>query len=155
MVMVEGGGGFFQNFEIGITGWTLAVSGNDIVIIPANDANVVHCPEPSSSSNAPSSSSATPPSSSSVGSSSSSSVGGSSSSSGTTPIRLPQIISSSIHALAINNAIVLENLPKNAKVEIYNLQGKRIYSAYPENSQILKIPVKAKGMYIVKVSFGK
>ena len=47
--------------------------------------------------------------------------------------------------------ILLSNLPKNTKVEVYNLQGKRIYSAYPENPKILKIGVQTKGVYIVKV----
>jgi hypothetical protein len=135
MVMVEGGGGFFQNFEIDITGWTLAVSGNDIVIIPANDANVVHCPEPSSSS------SATTPSSSSVGSSSSSSIGGSSSSSGIAPSS-----SSGNPTPIIGKTIVLQNLPKNTKIEVYNLQGKLVYST----TSHLKIPVQTKGVYVVK-----
>jgi hypothetical protein len=50
------------------------------------------------------------------------------------------------------NYILLENLPKNAKVEVYNLQGKLIYSAHPENPQILRIGVQTKGMYIVKIA---
>jgi endoglucanase len=72
---------------------------------------------------------------------SSSSGGGnpSSSSSGDqTPIRLLQSIS-------------LENLPSNTKIKVYNLQGKLLYSANSENSQILKIPVQTKGIYIVKI----
>jgi len=48
-------------------------------------------------------------------------------------------------------AITLSNIPKGAKVEVYNLQGKLVYSGYPENS---KIPIKAKGMYIIKIRFG-
>jgi len=68
----------------------------------------------------------------------------------TDPIRLPQVASNPIRIKAISNAIMLENLPSNAKVEVYNLQGKRIYSAYPENPQILRIGVQTKGMYIVK-----
>jgi len=51
-----------------------------------------------------------------------------------------------------SNAILLSNLPPNAKVEVYNLQGKLIYSAYPENPRILKILVQTKGMYIVKAN---
>ncbi|MDR2595675.1 MAG: T9SS type A sorting domain-containing protein [Fibromonadaceae bacterium] len=79
------------------------------------------------------------PSSSSGQNPSSSSVGGSSSSSDDpTPIRLT------------NNTIVLENLPAGTKIEVYNLQGKRIYSGYPENSKILRIPVQTKGIYIIK-----
>jgi hypothetical protein len=46
---------------------------------------------------------------------------------------------------------MLENLPSNAKVEVYNLQGNRIYSAYPENPKILRIGVQTKGMYIIKL----
>jgi len=69
---------------------------------------------------------------------------------GVTPINPSQTTISNISVRATNNAIVLENLPNNAKVEVYNLQGKRIYSAYPENPKILKIEVQT-GMYIVKV----
>jgi len=72
-----------------------------------------------------------------------------------TPIHLSQTPGKwNILAHTANNAIMLQNLPKNAKVEVYNLQGKRIYSAHSENSQILKILVQTKGMYIVKVSSG-
>jgi len=64
------------------------------------------------------------------------------------------------------NTILLSNLPPNTKIEVYNLKGKRIYSAYPENnhpadvrqressvgaSQILAIGVQTKGVYIVKI----
>jgi hypothetical protein len=68
------------------------------------------------------------------------------------PIRLPQIASSQISVKALNKAIMLENLPKNAKVEIYNLNGERMYFANSENSQILKIQVQTKGMYVVKIN---
>ncbi|MDR2584228.1 MAG: T9SS type A sorting domain-containing protein [Fibromonadaceae bacterium] len=85
------------------------------------------------------SSSSTTSSSSSVQNPSSSSIGGSSSSSDNpVPIRLT------------NNTIVLENLPTGTKIEVYNLQGKRIYSAYPENPKILRIGVQTKGIYIIK-----
>jgi len=50
-----------------------------------------------------------------------------------------------------SNAILLENLPSNAKVEVYNLQGKCIYSSHPENPKILRIGVQTKGMYIIKI----
>jgi len=69
---------------------------------------------------------------------------------GSTPILLPQIASSNIIAKAIGNNIVLENLPTNAKVELYNLQGKRIYSSIPENPRILRILVQTKGIYVIK-----
>jgi len=51
----------------------------------------------------------------------------------------------------IGNAILLSNLPSNAKVDVYNLQGKRIYSANPENPQILRIGVQTKGIYVIKI----
>jgi hypothetical protein len=73
---------------------------------------------------------------------SSSSVGGdSSSSSNETTILTNQKNSSTI---------LLSNLPKNVKIEVYNLQGKRIYSAHPENPKILRIEVQTKGIYIIK-----
>jgi hypothetical protein len=66
-----------------------------------------------------------------------------------TPI-LPQISTGSIRVQTTANAIMLENLPRNTKVQIYSIQGKQIYSTNSENSQILRIPVQTKGMYIVK-----
>jgi len=45
--------------------------------------------------------------------------------------------------------ILLSNLPNNTKIDVYNLQGKRIYSTYSENSKNLKIQVPT-GMYIIK-----
>ena len=49
----------------------------------------------------------------------------------------------------IGNAITLSNVPQNIKVEIYTLQGKRIYASNRENPRILRIGVP-KGMYLVK-----
>jgi len=87
-----------------------------------------------------------------IGTAASSSSGAiSSSSSGIVPIRSPKIVSGSIRAQAIDNAIMLENLPRNSKVEVYNLQGKRIYSSIPENPLILRILVQTKGIYIIKI----
>jgi len=67
---------------------------------------------------------------------------------GTDELLLPSSSSSEdltlIRKQTINNAITLANLPKNAKVEIYNLQGKR-----------MKIPVQTKGIYIVKIKLDK
>jgi hypothetical protein len=73
-----------------------------------------------------------------------------------TPIRLPQIAGSNIFAYAMGNSIVLQNLPSGAKVEVYGLNGKRIYSAHPVNPIIggigvQTIDVHAKGIYIVKI----
>jgi hypothetical protein len=66
-----------------------------------------------------------------------------------------------------SNAIMLANIPHNAKVEVYNLKGERAFQSHPasgtplqrgtsnsENSQILKIQVQTKGVYIVKISYG-
>jgi len=71
-----------------------------------------------------------------------------------TPIRQSQLAISNISAHRINNAIELQNLPSNAKVEVYNLQGRHIYIGNSENSQILRILVQTKGMYIIKISLG-
>jgi hypothetical protein len=57
----------------------------------------------------------------------------------------------SVMASAVNGGILLQNLPKNAKVEVYSLQGKLVRSANSENSQTLKIQMST-GMYIVKVN---
>ena len=84
-------------------------------------------------------------------SSSSRAVSSSSSNSGSTPILLSQIAIDNIRVQATSNFIVLENLPGNVKVEVYSLQGKCIYSGNSENSQILKVPVQTKGMYITNV----
>jgi uncharacterized repeat protein (TIGR02543 family) len=61
----------------------------------------------------------------------------------------PQIGKISVQAMG--NTILLSNLPKNTKVEVYDLHGKRIYFSNSENSQILRILVQTKGMYVVKV----
>ncbi|MCL2206720.1 MAG: T9SS type A sorting domain-containing protein [Fibromonadales bacterium] len=66
-----------------------------------------------------------------------------------TPIRQPQITANKIFAYATSNFIVLGNLPKNSKVEIYNLQGKLISNK--SGSDNLQIMVHAKGIYIVNV----
>jgi len=69
-----------------------------------------------------------------------------------TPIHIPQLANGvNIIVQLVDNSILLSNLPKNTKIDIYNLQGKRLHSTNSENSQILKIPVQTKGMYIVKV----
>jgi len=107
----------------------------------------------SSSSNVDSSSSGTNVSSSSGnGSSSSSEKVGSSSSSNESPTfsNRENPLIGRIGVQTINNAILLSNLPQNAKVEVYNLQGKCIYSAHPENPKILTIGVQT-GIYFVKV----
>jgi hypothetical protein len=87
-------------------------------------------------------------------SSSSAAISSSSSVAPPVPIRSPQIVSGNIRVQAIDNSIMLENLPQNAKIEAYNLQGKQIYSNYSENSKILRILVQTKGMYIIKIKFG-
>ena len=101
---------------------------------------------PSSSSVAPSSSSVAPSSSSAVPSSSSI-VPSSSSYEYTTPALKPQIIAGKVRAYAKDNAIVLENSPQGARIEVYDLRGKLVYAT---SSRV--IPVQAKGMYIVKIS---
>jgi hypothetical protein len=69
-----------------------------------------------------------------------------------TPVQPATIASGKLIVRATPNAIVLENLPQNAKVEVYNLLGERIYSAYPGNPQILRILVQTKGIYLVRIN---
>jgi PKD repeat protein len=74
-----------------------------------------------------------------------------------TPIRLPQIGGGSIRIQATANSIVLENLPRNAKVEVFNLHGKQVYSNHSVNSHMdasasLVIPVQTKGIYVIKAN---
>jgi len=62
--------------------------------------------------------------------------------------------------IRIGNTINLKNLPNNAKVEVYNLQGKLIYttsgkSLNRENrGSDLQIPVQTKGVYIIRIRQG-
>jgi uncharacterized lipoprotein YajG len=73
----------------------------------------------------------------------------------TDPIRTPQIASSNIHAYAMGNNIVLQNLPSGAKVEVFGLNGKLITTSHSPlaTSHLgsdMSISVQTKGMYIVK-----
>ncbi|GBU26475.1 hypothetical protein R83H12_03173 [Fibrobacteria bacterium R8-3-H12] len=143
------------NVDVSVVG--TAPSSSSIDPTPSS-SSVGTAPSSSSIGTAPSSSSVgTAPSSSSIGKTpSSSSIDPTpSSSSGTkTPIftnrENPRI--GRIGVQTTPNSIQLSNLPPNAKVEVYNLQGKRIYSAYPENPKILKIGVQTKGIYFVKIN---
>ncbi|MCL2206974.1 MAG: T9SS type A sorting domain-containing protein [Fibromonadales bacterium] len=67
----------------------------------------------------------------------------------------PAIAKSAISAKAVGSAIILENLPQNAKVELYSLSGKLIssksFNSANKGSDNMKIEVQAKGMYIVKI----
>ncbi|GBU24116.1 hypothetical protein R83H12_00742 [Fibrobacteria bacterium R8-3-H12] len=113
-----------------------------------------NCREAVSSSSKPSSSSSALPSSSSSRPSSSSALPSSSSRpSSSSYYYMPYSSSSNIPTTPILNAILLENLPSNAKIEVYNLKGKLVYSGYPENPKILDIRVQTKGVYIVR--YGK
>jgi hypothetical protein len=74
---------------------------------------------------------------------------------GTSPIRLPQIAGGNIRAYASGGSIVLQNLPTNAKVEVFGLNGKLVYSSRVNPSiggiGVQTISVQTKGMYIVKI----
>jgi hypothetical protein len=83
------------------------------------------------------------PSSSSITPSSSSSDG-----QGTFIIANPKI--GAIEVQAKNNAIILQNVPQNAKVEVYNLRGELAHSVIAHGIHPLTVHVQ-KGMYIVKV----
>jgi hypothetical protein len=107
----------------------------------------------SSSSITMSSSSSTMLSSSSITPSSSSNTNVSSSSNGTIPIRFHKIATGPITVQTTSNSIILENLPNNAKVEVYNLQGKQVYSTTSHSpTSHLKIGVQAKGIYVMKIN---
>jgi hypothetical protein len=105
----------------------------------------------SSSSSSSSSDSGTPEPSSS--SDTTITIQSSSSSDGASPVIISRIASGQTIIQATSNAILLENLPSNAKVQIYNLKGRRIYSNNNhENPLILKIMVQTKGLYIIKIN---
>ncbi|MCL1957260.1 MAG: CotH kinase family protein [Fibromonadales bacterium] len=76
----------------------------------------------------------------------------SSSSEDPTPI-VPKQTLASLHVQAIGGAIVLENLPRDTKIEMYNLQGKVVYSTNSGNSRALKIQVQT-GIYIMRATLG-
>ncbi|MDR2582832.1 MAG: CotH kinase family protein [Fibromonadaceae bacterium] len=58
-----------------------------------------------------------------------------------------------IRTQTVGNVIVLENLPSNTKVELYNLQGNRVYSTNSGNSGALRIQVQT-GMYVMRATLG-
>jgi len=104
----------------------------------------------SSSSRVASSSSRVASSSSRVASSSSR-VASSSSSGAITSIHLSQITFGPISVQITTSGIILENLPNKSKVEVYSIQGKRIYSANSINHGT-QIPIQEKGIYLVKIN---
>jgi hypothetical protein len=69
-----------------------------------------------------------------------------------TPVQPATVTFGKLIARAAPNAIMLENLPRNAKVEMYNLLGEQIYLGNSGNSKILKIQVQTKGIYLVKIN---
>jgi hypothetical protein len=152
-----------EGLQLIVTADPVTPSSSSIAITPSS-SSAVATPSSSSETATPSSSSTVIPSSSSITitlssssititlSSSSITITPSSSSWAATPVIQPQRASGNIRIHTTANAIVLENLPKNAKVEVYNLQGKQVYSAYPENPLILRIGVQTKGVYVIKAS---
>jgi len=72
-----------------------------------------------------------------------------------TPTLLTQMTTGNIHAYAIGNTIVLQNLPKGKNVQIYNLKGELISSKnfnQVNQGSDMSVEVQTKGMYIVKVN---
>jgi hypothetical protein len=138
------------NVTVSITSSEIGISSSSGNVVSSSSETSVS----SSSSNVVSSSSGIGDSSSSNnGNSSSSEIDDSSSSNNETPI-LPNRENPIIGRIGVQTKgyeILLSNLPQSAKVQIYNLQGKQIYSANSENSSVLVIPVQTKGMYIVKI----
>ncbi|MDR3000902.1 MAG: InlB B-repeat-containing protein, partial [Fibromonadaceae bacterium] len=71
----------------------------------------------------------------------------------TTPIIANQVnpLIKRITVQTKSNAIILTNLPHNAKVEVYNLKGERVHSQFSILNSQLTIKVQTKGIYIVKI----
>ena len=121
---------------------TGADAGNYTLTQPANITVRIITGSSSSSSDkvTPSSSSTTP----------------SSSSDYSTPISCPQIAKGNISIHTTPNTILISNLPHNTKVDVYNLQGKLIFTSGKSlnlenrSSDNLQIPVQI-GMYVVKI----
>jgi len=61
------------------------------------------------------------------------------------PIRMPQIAANGIRVYTVGNSIMLQNMPKNAKMQVYNLSGELVQGSD------MSVDVQAKGIYIVKV----
>jgi len=68
------------------------------------------------------------------------------------PIHKSKLTTSNALAKSIGNTIVLENLPKNAKIEVYNLNGKLIYNSPLSTINSQLINVHAKGIYFIRVN---
>jgi uncharacterized membrane protein YgcG len=174
----------FQEYEIGdirifenvsssnVPGWNNSASfgfyyqGHSTYIPPS--AEGVGSPSSSSrsSSSGGSSSSSSGGGSSSSGDGGSSSSGGGSSSSGAglsssgnnndkeAPIRISQIATGPLFGYATGKTIVLGNVPKGAKIDVYNLRGELISSkSFNKANQSSEfIEVQAKGIYFIKVN---
>jgi hypothetical protein len=92
------------------------------------------------------------------GSSSSGGTGGSSSSGSDAGLSSSSNGTTSI--IANSNKIILQNIPSNAKIEVYNLQGKLITTSHSplatshrgSDKVDISISVQTKGVYIVRVS---
>jgi len=61
------------------------------------------------------------------------------------PISTSQIAANGIKAYTLGHSIVLQNLPENAKVQVYSLNGKLV-----AGGSDARIEVRAKGIYLVK-----
>jgi hypothetical protein len=71
-----------------------------------------------------------------------------------TPVVATKIPGGAIGIKAINKTIHLENLPLNAKVELFTMNGKSVYSGNSGVSHSLAIQVQAKGMYVARITSG-
>jgi len=69
-----------------------------------------------------------------------------------TKLYLQWTLKQNVTPIFSNKEILLSNLLPNKRIEVYNLQGKLIYSTNSGNSQSLKIPVQTKGVYVVKIN---
>jgi hypothetical protein len=67
-------------------------------------------------------------------------------------VNISKFVTGPIRIQATNNAIVIENLQPNSKIQVYNLRGELVHSNNPENLKILRIMVQTKGVYFVKIN---
>ncbi|MDR3001747.1 MAG: metallophosphoesterase [Fibromonadaceae bacterium] len=71
-----------------------------------------------------------------------------------TPIAKAKNIPSQLFAKITGNTISLMNVPNNARVEVYNLQGRHVYSSrgvLNTPPTVHAIPVQSKGIYFIRV----
>ncbi len=65
------------------------------------------------------------------------------------PIAKTSFVRNTMHAQVNGNVIQIENLPAGAKVDVFDIHGKRVYFSSPASTG-LSVKVSAKGIYVVR-----